>query len=85
MPTTRHGYSRSAHAIGALHAESNAFRYVEEGRHGRWKPLYNPESNPIRHGIEAFFQRTLPDGHPLTPDERKFIAGLAIEQLKEGA
>lgn len=84
MPMHRHDSDIRSYG-GHLLGESEPERaYVTEGRNGTWSPLgYDPEVDPIRHGTEAFFQRSLPDGTPLGVEERKYLAAIVVNHLKQ--
>lgn len=49
-----------------------------------WIPNVTQEQDSTTFGIEVFMHRRMPDGTPLTTEERQYIAAVAIKNLKEG-
>ncbi len=84
MPTTRNGYTPGTRGVVLRSIEASLECGTPYNHYSHWEPSVSNEENPLKYGAEVFAHHCLPDGTPLTIEERRYIAGIIINHIKEG-
>lgn len=81
MPTTRHQTTQGGRLNPAvILPEQIPATFV--GDSTEWSPRHDEQQQPFEYGVELFAHGTHPDGTRLTPEERRYIAAVVLQEWK---